>query len=368
MTLSDYASNPFLQQHIDEQLEEEILEILLTSKHLRFSLSQLARSYNVSADVVEDLANRLAKTHLNQDIERIEFEALIKQIEHLEQNVHDAGLREWKLQQIAKRYKRTPRQVMEVYNKSLAQRSQVQAMNIIEFRSQHNQDVDWLIQGWLPKGTTLLLHAEGGVGKTLFVYEILEAVAQGKPWNGYATSQGPVLLVQSDEPSLVTAERLDIRGIQDTDPLHILPEWQIESMPMLEQWVEKHKPSLVIVDSLTAINRNSIHSENDTEYARPILQLSSLANKHGCAVIIHHHSNAEGNSRGTRATFNGVSEVWALSNTDFKERLLRVQKTRLGRPPGRYKFLFNEDDFSFRLCELPNSAVGHKGRKGFCIG
>jgi hypothetical protein len=119
-------------------------------------------------------------------------------------------------------------------------------------------------------------------------------------------------------------------------------------MPTLETWVEEHKPALVIVDSLTAINRHCVFSENDTEYARPLLQLAAIANKHQCTVIIIHHSNAEGNSRGTRATFNSVSEVWGLSNVDLKERLLRVQKTRLGRPPGRYKFLFDEDNFSFR--------------------
>jgi hypothetical protein len=118
-------------------------------------------------------------------------------------------------------------------------------------------------------------------------------------------------------------------------------------MPDLENTIAETKPAFVVIDSLTAINRNCCFSENDTEYARPILQLAAIATKHNCTVLIVHHSNAEGNSRGTRAIFNSVSEVWGLSAAENGDRLLRVQKTRLGRPPGRYRFGFDEDDFSF---------------------
>lgn len=141
---------------------------------------------------------------------------------------------------------------------------------------------------------------------------------------------------------------MDIRGIDDDAPLAIQTEWQVEQMAALETHIETTKPVFVIVDSLTAINRSCIFSENDTEYARPILQLAAIANKHHCTILIIHHSNADGNSRGTRAIHNSVSEVWGLSVGDGSNRLLRVQKTRLGRPPGRYKFSFDESDFSFR--------------------
>ncbi|NJN87516.1 MAG: hypothetical protein HC881_15925, partial [Leptolyngbyaceae cyanobacterium SL_7_1] len=91
----------------------------------------------------------------------------------------------------------------------------------------------------------------------------------------------------------------------------------------------------------------TIFSENDTEYARPILQIRDIARRYGCTVILIHHSNSEGNSRGTKAIHNSVDEVWGLTMGEGDHRLLKVQKTRLGRPPGRYKFAF-EEDFSFR--------------------
>jgi hypothetical protein len=160
---------------------------------------------------------------------------------------------------------------------------------------------------------------------------------------------------------------LDIRGLPDEAPLEIFSEWQAHQMPDLEAAIDALKPRLVVIDSLTAVNPTAVFSENDTEYARPILQLAALADKHQTTVVIIHHSNAEGNARGSRAIHNSVSEVWGLSVADGGDRLLRVQKTRMGRPPGRYKFAFDEDDFSFRYlgeenAEENESAATHEDR------
>lgn len=342
------AQNPdsFLQS-VEEQLKNEILKALTSSRFLKVNLAQIARWHGVNLDIVEQLAQHLSVKHLGYDIERLEFNSVVKQIHQLETNELDAGMREWKLQALARRCKRTRRDLMEIYNKALCQQQPVEPLHVSKFKEQHQKDIDWLIQGWIPKGVTLLLHADGGVGKTLFVYQILESILEGKPWNGYQCDQGEALLVQCDEPELITAERLDIRGIPDDAPLYILTDWQVEAIAKLDAYIEKTKPALLVIDSVTAINRNTIFSENDTEYARPILQIRDLARRHGTTVIIIHHSNASGESRGTRAIHNSVDEVWGMSLADGQQRLLRVQKTRLGRPPGRYKFAF-EDDFSFR--------------------
>jgi hypothetical protein len=45
----------------------------------------------------------------------------------------------------------------------------------------------------------------------------MQALVQGTSWNGYRVEQSPVLLVQVDEPALVTAERIDIRGFHHSD-------------------------------------------------------------------------------------------------------------------------------------------------------
>jgi KaiC/GvpD/RAD55 family RecA-like ATPase len=328
-------------------LEDEIYNAVTTSPYPRLELAKIARWNGVSPEVMENTAQSVIQRRTGQDLEQVEFHQVVKAVQRLELEEPDQGMREWKLQGLARRLRRTPRQIMDAYNKALCTQQPVKPLSIKEFRELAARETEWLIQGWIPQGSCVLLHGEGGAGKTLMVYELVESVLSGKPWNGYQTRQGGVLLVQVDEPSQVTAERMDVRGIQDDSPLYILPDWQVEAMARLENYIEETKPALVVIDSLTAINRNCVFSENDTEYARPVLQLTNIADRHGCAVVIIHHSNAEGNSRGTRAIYNSVSEVWGLSAPSFTERLVRVQKTRMGRPPGRYKFEFDDEEFSF---------------------
>lgn len=345
---NEHLSLLALEENARLHLEEEILKAVTTSPHPRLELAKIARWNGVSPEVLENTAQVIVKRRTGHDLEEIEFNQVVQAVQRLEIGEPDQGMREWKLQALARRLRRTPRQLMEAYNKALCTQKPVKPLSIKEFRELAAKETQWTIQGWIPCGSCVLLHAEGGTGKTLFTYELVESVLTGKNWNGYKVQKGRVLLVQVDEPSQVTAERMDIRAIGDDLPLAILPDWQVEGMARLEAYISEMKPAFVVIDSLTAINRNCVFSENDTEYARPVLQLTQIADRHGCAVVIIHHSNAEGNSRGTRAIFNSVSEVWGMSAPSPTERLLRVQKTRLGRPPGRYKFEFEEEDFSFK--------------------
>lgn len=337
-----------LAKQAEQALEDEILAATTSSRFPKLQLAQIAKCHGTPLEIVEQIASVIFQRRTGQDPEEAEFNAVISQVKKLEE-IQDAGLREWKLQALARKFKRSPSQMMAAYNKALCQQAPVVPLTVAEFRAMHTQEMQWLFPGWAPAASTILLHGDGGAGKTLFLYEMMECILKGKPWNGYPVEKGHVLLVQTDEPSVVTNERIDIRGIDENDPLHILPDWQVEAMPRLASYLEVHRPKMVIIDSLSSINRNCIFSENDMEYARPLLQLRDLANQYGCTFFIIHHSNFLGQARGTRAIHNSVSEVWSLkSNADTpQERLLRVEKTRMGRPPGKYRFQFDEESFSF---------------------
>lgn len=339
-----------LAQQAEQDLENEILAATTSSRFPKLQLAQIAKWHGTPLEIVEQIANTVLQRRTGQDAEEVEFNTVISQVKKLEE-IQDAGLREWKLQALARKFKRTPNQLMAAYNKALCQQAPVIPLSVAEFRAMHSQEMQWLLHGWAPAASTILIHGDGGAGKTLFLYEVMECILKGKPWNGYPVEQGHVLLVQTDEPSIVTNERIDIRGIDENDPLHILPDWQVESMPRLASYLEQYRGKLkaVIIDSLSSINRNCIFSENDMEYARPLLQLRDLANEYGVTFFVIHHSNGMGQARGTRAIHNSVSEVWSLrANAETpQERLLKVEKTRLGRPPGKYRFQFDEESFSF---------------------
>jgi hypothetical protein len=332
-------------------LEHELLEATVYSADRTFSklqVAQVAKSYQVPVELAEQVANALMQKQFGLDLEVVDFQSVVKQITDIENSVPDQGLRLWKLQSLARRSKRTYRELMECYNKALLNQQPVQTMSLKQLRDRTETETKWLIPGWLPQGTNLLFYGDGGTGKTLMAYQWLESIALGRPWNGYQVSQGRCLLVQCDEPEIVLRSRMDLLQLPDDAPLDIITDWSTDAIPKLRTYIEQQRPAFILIDSLSAVNKSCCFSENDMEYARPILQLTQLCSEFNVTICLIHHSNAMGQARGTRAIHNSVSEVWGLRpGESINERILTVQKTRLGRAPGSYKFLFGEDDYSF---------------------
>jgi hypothetical protein len=104
-------------------------------------------------------------------------------------------------------------------------------------------------------------------------------------------------------------------------------------MAQLRETIEKEQPKLVVIDSLTSCNRNTAVEEKNVEYARTLYELRDIAMETGCAIIVLHHENKNGQVRGTTAIKANVSEVWHLKSCDklsSTHRLLEIEKSRAG--------------------------------------
>jgi replicative DNA helicase len=345
--LADFYRDDPLEQKVRSDLNKDIVHAL-RDEHPRARLERVAKLYSLSYEGVREMAEAPAAKVLGVNLESLEFESVVKTVRWLEENVMNEGERLWRLGNLARSYKTTPKHLYRCYELDLVSREDLQPLTMKELCEQNSQSIPWLVQGWLPKASTVLFHADGGVGKTLFVYQVIKHVLDGTPWNGYLTEQESVLLVQTDEPSRICADRLSTFGIPGDAPIKVLTKFQAEHLPQLVRYVEEYQPGLIVIDSLTSINQICPFKENDTEYARPLLHLRDVANDHGCTVIVIHHSNSEGKARGTKAIHNSVSEVWKLQNGEsLDERVLVVEKTRGGRSPWRYKFQFDEGGFTY---------------------
>jgi hypothetical protein len=351
-TLAMMAARTEIERRNEIELEAEILRAIAKSRYPKKDLSKVARVYGVPLDTVEDIAKKLAGER-GLDLEQCEFNGMIAEVQKAEQ-IPDMGYRSWMLQSIARKYKRSKKELMESYSMALSRQQPLKPLTMSELMASNKTQASWIIQGWLPAGVAILLHALGGTGKTLMMYEIAAAIAKGQAWNDYPVKQGRVLILQSDEPPHITQERLETLGVSDADPLRVFPGWQVEQMPQLESYLQSQTDSgspvrFLLVDSITGINRSTSISENDVEYARPVSALADLASRFGACLVLIHHSNGFGESRGTKALHNAVSEVWSLilNNEQTGERILRVHKTRVGRAPGRYKFDFNPSTNAF---------------------
>ncbi|MGL5922143.1 AAA family ATPase [Chroococcidiopsis sp.] len=209
-------------------------------------------------------------------------------------------------------------------------------IDVTDFLANGPSEREWLIGSLIGKGTTMVLVADGGVGKSLLGYDICKAIATGQHWNGYPTQQGKVLIVQTDEPEIDTRERLDIArfGEIPKGTVSIINDWQFSQIKQLEKWIEKERPAFVMIDSLSSANRTADEDEKDSSYAYPLYDLRDIANSYGCSIVVLHHENKAGLSRGTTAIKNAVSEMWRLRRGEKVEaltpnqRILEIVKTR----------------------------------------
>lgn len=227
----------------------------------------------------------------------------------------------------------------------------------------------WLLGGILAQATTTLLIADGGVGKTKLLYDLLYCIASGQNWNGFpATSDGRrVLIYQGDESKNDMLQALNKRGFKPGTEVRERTEvrfgWNTDAMPTLYQDAAEFKPAIVMIDSLTFANRYSLYDENRTEYSRPILELNKFAAETGIQVVVVHHTNRNGQARGSTAIKNAVSEVIKLEkdtnpSANPQEKILTIEKSRSRRFPTSYRLFFNEEDFSFSVLEEVGTELG----------
>jgi len=136
----------------------------------------------------------------------------------------------------------------------------------------------FLIPGFPPTGTIVVLVADGGTGKTLLANHLCLSIARGGSWNGEPVTRGRVLIIQADEPELECAARLQDSNFPDLDPgwVYVKTNWQFSQLPLLKKWLQQYEPALVMIDSLTDTNRHSESEERDTAYVVPHLVISGF--------------------------------------------------------------------------------------------
>lgn len=297
------------------------------------------------------------------DIEIDKYNRLLDQLKEINLGISDPGLKFFKLQELARKYNRSPRDLDNIYQKSLCGKiGERLTLDQLE-ESLGDSKREFLIGGLVPKSTSLLVYADGGVGKTKFLYDLAYCMATGQNWNGFpvTATNRKILIYQGDESKRDMLQALNKRGFKKGSDSrnHIQTRfgWNFDAIPALVKDIEEFKPDIVFVDSLTYANRYSIYDENRTEYARPVLELTSIAEEYGVTiVIVHHSSRGSGKPRGTTAIFNAVSEVYKLEKdvtfgATSQEKVLTIEKSRSRRFPCSYKLAFEEEDFSLHFLE-----------------
>lgn len=271
--------------------------------------------------------------------------------------IEDEARQEWEMQILARECRFfSGIQLKAIYQKAQQETKKFAPKSLDTFLDIGSAEREWVVAAHIPLATTLVLFADGGVGKTLLAYDICKSIATGVAWNGFPTRQGKVLIVQTDEPEVDTRERLNIAQFDElrgTGSVWIETDWQFSQLKKLRTWIEQEKPLFVMIDSLTSSNRSAQESETDTHYGSCLFELRDIANKYKCTIMVLHHENKIGGCRGSTTIFDNVSEVWRLRKPEATEnlsplhRILKNLKTRSG-CDGEHQILLNIDDYSWQ--------------------
>jgi replicative DNA helicase len=299
-----------------------------------------------------------------QNIQEYQCARLLEQINKIQLEVDDPVLKEFMMHDLAKNSGRSQGQLHTLFFKSLIASENEKSMSLSELKEEYGNEVrEWLLHGFIPKATTTLIHALGGKGKTRLMYDFIYSLASGQEWQGFnVTKQAKILIIQTDEQPADMTAALEMRGINESFNISYKTKWSIDHIPQLYKEVEREQYDLILIDSLASISKFSTVSENDAEFARPILLLNKIACDFGTSIIMIHHSSKQGEARGTTATYNAVSQVLQLKSDpnnnrpDSLDRILLIQKSR-ARRPASYKLEFNPEDGSWRCLGEDNQST-----------
>jgi hypothetical protein len=156
---------------------------------------------------------------------------------------------------------------------------------------------------------------------------------------------------------------------EPSDPVTVVMGWDLNWYYRFVKLIKKHRPKLVIIDSITGCSRGSAFDENKKEFAGPIYWLSNNNGRlfPGCTILLIHHANKTGGFRGSSAIRDAVDEVWGLKRptaaqrerTGLNARLIHVEKSRAGRD-GSQLLMKLEEDLTFSLadyCEVDGESA-----------
>ena len=220
----------------------------------------------------------------------------------------------------------------------------------------------YVIPEILPTPAVFLLYGAGGDGKSMAAWALAKHISLGLPFevqnNIVPIKKGKVLILNADQPKVQLREQLREQDYKMDDNTVVINGFQIKREYYFAQLIKKHKPTLVVIDSLIGSSAGRAFDENKSSFASPLYRLTNN-NGHSfpaTTILVIHHANKQGGFRGTSSIRDAVDETWKLSKPDKElseqlgtnTRIIRVEKSRFSRM-GSCLLLKQLSDLSFEL-------------------
>lgn len=205
-------------------------------------------------------------------------------------------------------------------------------LNTMALRSRDfNQQTEWLIKDFLPKGLITFYWAKGGEGKSLLAQAITKHLC-------YHNLAKKITYIDVDNPiSVLTDRNIDSLLTFQYSQLSYIHRSKLEIsgyelILLLEEGAvgQKYKDCVFVVDSL----RNVVDVMNEGRVMRVMDALMNMREA-GATVVVLGHANKDGkNYQGSNNILNSIDCMYRLrkttSNATSITYLLDVQKERAG--------------------------------------
>lgn len=221
--------------------------------------------------------------------------------------------------------------------------------------------MNFIIPDVLLSPSTVLLHGNGGAGKSQAALAIAKHILKGKEFKVRGelmpVVQGPVIWCNGDQSPEAFELQLESHGLENERHLHVLNEFRLKHTRKLARKINEIKPQLVIIDSLSGCMPGA--DNNKQEVCRPLYWLENVNGSefpNTCFLIIH-HNNKSGTYRGHSGIADAVTETMGIEDLSDEEiqsnaygvdgemrRKIVIGKSRVnGRQGDQFITLLNED-------------------------
>ena len=210
-----------------------------------------------------------------------------------------------------------------------------------------NRDGDWLVDGLIERGTRGLVVAPPKTGKSLLFLDMVVCLATGRRFLGARPYSRPVrcaVISREDGPSIVHRRLQQLAAghnlnAYDID-LNIRVNTTIQSshfkidkpddLKEMAEWLKAERIEFCVIDVL---NRLHDQQENSTDDMTRVMQrFDELASLSGAQVCVIHHTNKNGDVRGSSAIRGWADYIVTLDQDpdDVEVKLLKLQTKQSG--------------------------------------
>ena len=173
------------------------------------------------------------------------------------------------------------------------------------------EEVQWLWYPYIPYGKLTIIHGDPGEGKTTLILRLAALLSQGESLPCDDRPQEPVKIIyQTAEDGLGdTIKPRLLAGDADCAQIKVIDETEA-SLTLLDERVEQAISEtgarVMILDPVQAYVVTGVDMNRANEVRTVLAQLSRIAEKYKCAMILVGHLNK---AQGTKSQYRGLGSI-----------------------------------------------------------